>query len=229
MTEPQARDGGSGTGRVWVGELADLVADLAALSFSDAEVRGDTRERLLTAAIGLFAVHGFEACTVKHIAQAAGIKPPGLYAHFSSKEAVLSAAMARALSSFLSAVLAPEDPDDPLARLECVVKRHVIFQLCHSSTATANDLLLNSDVMDRLGAHENDVLIRGQRVYHEHVRDLIRQCVPAAAAAGTTVSTMALITVCDSVTSWYRPNRALTPEEIAEEYWLYARGMLQLC
>ena len=56
-----------------------------------------TRERIVTEAIRLFAVNGFTGTTVGDIEQAAGLAPRagGLYNHFRSKEAVLSAAIDR--------------------------------------------------------------------------------------------------------------------------------------
>ncbi|WP_433760266.1 TetR/AcrR family transcriptional regulator [Nocardia sp. CA-135398] len=62
--------------------------------------RSDTRERILEVAMGLFAQRGFEACTVRDLAGAVGIKPPGIYSHFRSKEAILSEAMLRALPGY---------------------------------------------------------------------------------------------------------------------------------
>lgn len=56
-----------------------------------------TRERIVTEAIRLFAVNGFSGTTVGDIEEAAGLAPRagGLYKHFRSKEAVLSAAIDR--------------------------------------------------------------------------------------------------------------------------------------
>jgi AcrR family transcriptional regulator len=56
-----------------------------------------TRERIVTEAIRLFAVNGFTGTTVGDIEESAGLAPRagGLYRHFRSKEAVLSAAIDR--------------------------------------------------------------------------------------------------------------------------------------
>lgn len=54
-----------------------------------------SRERLIDAAIALFAAKGFEATTVGDIEGAAGFTPRGgtMYKHFSSKEELLGAAL----------------------------------------------------------------------------------------------------------------------------------------
>ncbi len=59
-----------------------------------------TRERILDAALELFAQRGYRATTVGDIEAAAGLAPRagGLYKHFASKEEVLRAALERFVS-----------------------------------------------------------------------------------------------------------------------------------
>jgi AcrR family transcriptional regulator len=60
-----------------------------------------TRERLLTAALRLFAEHGYANVGVGDVEQAAGLAPRrgALYRHFESKEALLAAAVRRYVDS----------------------------------------------------------------------------------------------------------------------------------
>ena len=51
----------------------------------------DTKERILDAALTLFAEKGYEGVSVGEIAQAVGIKAPSLYKHYSSKQAIFDA------------------------------------------------------------------------------------------------------------------------------------------
>lgn len=64
-----------------------------------------TRDRLLDAALDLFASRGYERATVGDIEAAAGFTPRGgtLYKHFASKEAVLEAAVDRQVSQVTGA------------------------------------------------------------------------------------------------------------------------------
>jgi TetR/AcrR family transcriptional regulator, cholesterol catabolism regulator len=39
---------------------------------------------------------------------------------------------------------------------------------------------------------------------------------------------LAVLTMCDRVLSWYKPDGALSKEEIAAAYWELVRGMLRL-
>ena len=56
---------------------------------------GDTRRRLLTAALRLFSERGYRATRVSDIEEAAGLSPKagGFYRHFTSKREVLEAAL----------------------------------------------------------------------------------------------------------------------------------------
>jgi AcrR family transcriptional regulator len=64
-----------------------------------AEVKAETRRRILKAARDRFAKVGFEAATTREIAAAAGIAVGTLFNYFSSKEAIVLAMVAEALST----------------------------------------------------------------------------------------------------------------------------------
>ena len=50
----------------------------------------NTKEKILTEAVKLFAAKGFEAVTVEMIAAAVGIKAPSLYKHYQSKQEIFN-------------------------------------------------------------------------------------------------------------------------------------------
>lgn len=58
----------------------------------------NTKTRILTTAISLFAKSGFSAVSMREIAKAAGISAPALYNHFDSKEALYQAAVSEAFA-----------------------------------------------------------------------------------------------------------------------------------
>jgi TetR/AcrR family transcriptional regulator len=68
------------------------------------EGEGSVRDRLLCAAVELFARKGYSATTVREIVDAAGVTKPVLYYHFGSKEGVYLALMGDALSAFEAAL-----------------------------------------------------------------------------------------------------------------------------
>jgi AcrR family transcriptional regulator len=191
--------------------------------------RAGTRARILDAAISMFAAKGFEACTMRDLAAAVGIKAPGLYSHFSSKEAILSEAMIRALADFLTYIAAPSDASTPVERLEETVRRHVLYQLRNLNVTRANDLLLNSEAMGEfLPRPDHELLVGVQRTYYQLVRSRIEEVLAEQSPIDRRVVTFAVINMCDRVTTWYHPGGALQPEDIAVQYWQLVQGMLRI-
>lgn len=191
--------------------------------------RSGTRKRILDAAIEMFAERGFEACSVRDLAREVGIKAPGLYSHFSSKEAILSEAMIRALADFLAYMAAPSEASTPVDRLGETVQRHVLYQIEHLSTARANDVLLDTESIGRfLPADDHALLTRTQRAYFEVVRSRLEAAAPPTFTVDSAITTFALINLCDRVTAWYKPSGRLTPNEVAHSYWNLVKGMLRI-
>jgi len=62
------------------------------------------REKLMSAAIALFARKGYAATTVREIVEAARVTKPVLYYHFGSKEGIFLAMMREALAEFEATV-----------------------------------------------------------------------------------------------------------------------------
>src|SRR5918996_6259595 len=63
-----------------------------------------TREQIIDAAMGLFAVHGYHATTIADIATAADVAPRTFFAYFPSKEAVVFHTVDRDLDGLASAL-----------------------------------------------------------------------------------------------------------------------------
>lgn len=182
------------------------------------EDRNGTRARVLVEATRLFARKGVDACTMRDVAGATGIKAPALYNHFSSKEDILEEAMRFALTSFLRDVLGPLGEYPPDEWLSHLVRRHVMFQLEHSDLALSNDLLMARDRRDQ-GSPGVQSVRDLQREYFELVRDLVRGSTGLRASGRLNVVAFTIIGVCDWTNSWYRPGAGLTTKDVADETW----------
>ncbi len=66
--------------------------------------KAPTRERILAAALSLFAEKGFEETTVQDIARSVGIKAASLYAHFKGKTSIFRAVLSGAMDSWSNAI-----------------------------------------------------------------------------------------------------------------------------
>lgn len=106
-------------------------------------VSGDPRDRILGAALEVFAARGFRAGSLNDIAQAAGLTRAGLLHHFPSKEAVLLALLERRDAELH--VMTPK-PGITLAQMleqietvaELITRQRLLVQLAHILTAEAS-------------------------------------------------------------------------------------------
>ena len=62
----------------------------------------DTREKILLESMRLFAVHGFEATSVRAIAKEVGVANSALYRHFASKREIFDAIVDRCRERFIA-------------------------------------------------------------------------------------------------------------------------------
>ena len=74
----------------------------------------DRRSRVLDAALGVFARHGFRKTSMEEVARAADISRQGLYLLFRDKEALFRAALAKMIGDGLAAVNRELDRDAPV-------------------------------------------------------------------------------------------------------------------
>lgn len=89
---------------------------------------GETRQRLLDAALELFARHGFAATSVRAIAGEIGLRDSAIYAHFPDKQAIYQALLAEMGPVSLAALdVAPEElsASEPRSALPRLVDRLV--------------------------------------------------------------------------------------------------------
>jgi len=74
---------------------------------------GSPRDRILDCAVELFAVHGFEAMTMRMLGDAVGLDNSSLYRHFTSKTELANAVLDRVAGDFLAAIGARIDASRP--------------------------------------------------------------------------------------------------------------------
>lgn len=120
------------------------------------------REKLLAAAVPLFAAHGYAGVSMEDIGARAGITGPSVYRHYESKQEILYAALVRGdewLRYDMHQALAPAvDTEDALW---CLIESYVDFAAANSSLI---DLLISElrhlpdGQRTRLAQSQNDYL-----------------------------------------------------------------------
>lgn len=182
---------------------------------------------MLQAAAGMFAERGFESCTMRDLAAAAGVKAPALYNHFSSKEGILAEAMGLALEDFYSSVLGPLEGEPPELWLELIVRRHTLYQLEHVVAAKAQELLMESEALSRhLSEREYARMRATQREYVRIIRELVVARSRNQTEEQTTVASYSIVAMCNWVKGWYRHGGSLTPSDVADNVWQLILRML---
>src|SRR5437870_13817504 len=84
-----------------------------------------TRERILAAALAVFAARGFDGARTRDIAERAGANLGLIKYYFNDKERLWKAAVSRAFAELQAdfAEAAPADGDDPVAWLDRTVRQ----------------------------------------------------------------------------------------------------------
>jgi AcrR family transcriptional regulator len=88
---------------------------------SRAEVKVETREALVSAALALFAKHGFDTPSLDDICDRAGFTRGAFYVHFRDRDDLVTAAMQRVGRVFLDGLLGAEGDD-----LAAIAQRFVL-------------------------------------------------------------------------------------------------------
>lgn len=192
------------------------------------EGRGDeTKQRILDTSITLFAERGFEACTMRDIAAAVGIKAPAIYNHYESKDDVIAAAMEHILGRFYRTQLAPLEEQPVESWLKLIVRSHVCFQLEYRRLAQANDALLNVPGLDRvLPPPVYKRIFGANRSYVELISILVRLAVPRSSEWDYFMAGFAVTAMCDRVVVWYDPSGPLEVRQVSDRMWKFVARMI---
>jgi AcrR family transcriptional regulator len=176
-----------------------------------------------------FATEGFRATTIRGLAAAVGITPGAVYAHFDSKEAILSAALARTYRKFLSDVVIPQDEKAPGARFDGLCRRHMLFQMENSEIASASDvLLLNEMVLQAADSATVKVIRHAKAAYFDRVYQEIIRLNPGLGGLQLKVRTRAVLVVCDSVSAEPRPETAgLDRATVLDQYMRIIQSIIR--
>lgn len=192
--------------------------------------RSDTSQRLLIAAIEMFADRGFESTSMRDLASEVGIKAPAIYNHYRSKEDILAAALIWVMEDFGEHVLGPDDPNDAAVnRLKGILERHLSYQINNPVLNRAYDVLARSGVLVRMERQDaQNEVVRLTRNYIGVVSDLMGKIIkengenePPLKPAVYSITTM-----YDQTYRWYHRDGPITESELIDTYWKFTSKIL---
>lgn len=188
---------------------------------------GTMRNRILVAAIALFAERGYENLNMRTLASWVGLKAPTLYNYFPSKEALLVGAIDQGMDDFFGYILDGIEAVPREQRLFEIVHRHAGYKLRHRAIARANDRLIDPQFA-RMFLPEEAARDFGSRMtrYRHQVEDLVGDHIPHDGAVSTKVVTLAILSQCDRIAYWYTPKGNMTEEQALAQITILTRRML---
>jgi AcrR family transcriptional regulator len=174
------------------------------------------RERVLDAAVELFATQGYSATSVAQVIERAGLTKGGFYHHFASKDELLYEVYGDLITRQLAAM------DAILARGlgRAETLRLLIEDLVVSTAGSAQQAVVFWRELHHLADEHTDGYRKARRRYHDAVRKLIADGQKAGEfgnVASAETITFTIFGVINELPLWYRPTGRKRPSQIADE------------
>jgi AcrR family transcriptional regulator len=189
------------------------------------EITADPRQEILRTSARLFQQQGYDATSMNDIAAALGLSKGGLYHHFQSKNEILFDLMNHAMDITEERVLAPvKGISDPEERLRMLIRRHIAVVLSERDREITVMLHENHPLSPALRKRIN----ARKKGYVQFVENLIAEVQRARGSQGRILpraAVFALLGMINWIYQWYRPEGALQPDTIAQQYTeIFFRG-----
>ena len=174
---------------------------------------GHSLDTLLDAAVALFNERGYEATSMDELAARLGVTKSAIYHHVPSKVELLRLALDRALDALFALTEETGATTGPaIDRLEYVVRGSVRVLAAELPFVTLLLRLRGNSEIERTALHrrrEFDRVVTGLVRAAEHEGDVRGDVDPA-------VISRLLFGTVNSLTEWYRPDRGLTADDLAD-------------
>jgi AcrR family transcriptional regulator len=174
------------------------------------------RDKVLAAAVQLFAEYGYHAATMRDIARMAGIQAASIYYHYASKQALLVEVMEthmRQLNANLEQIVSKQDTVQQ--RLYEAISSHIRLHTTYKSEF----FIIDTEIRSLKGENRGEVLaLRDQ--YEDLFQKLLREGMEQGVLRQTDVkvSSYAIIAMCTEVAQWFRPSGRLSVQQVIEIY-----------
>ena len=175
-----------------------------------------TPERIVDAAVRLFAAKGFDATTVQEVVEAASVTKGALYHYFGSKDDLLfeiyRSLIGRQMADLDGIIAAGEDP--------ATTVRRIIVSLVETTAESIDETAVFVREMHKLDAERMAAFRAERRRYHETFRAVVEKAQADGSFSGRVPADTAVLIalgVVNQLPTWYRPDGAKSPERLAAE------------
>lgn len=177
-----------------------------------------TEAAIREAALRLIARQGYEAMSMRRLAEEIGLGAAALYRYFPNKQALLFDLLREHMAELLAAwdKARLDRPAPAIARLECFTRFHIRHHLPRSEGVFLSYMELRSLTPANFAAIE---------AMRRHYEQALTEIIVDGQADGTLdclhprLATRAVIASLTGITTWYRPHGPLSPGEIEDTYW----------
>ena len=183
------------------------------------------REKILLAAVQLFAEYGYHAAPLRDIARIAGIQAASIYYHYTSKQALLVEIMEtymQRLNANLERIL--REQNEPQQRLRAAIANHIRLHTSYKSEF----FIIDTEIRALEGESRTRIISLRDR-YEYLLQELLCDGMERGVfrQSDVKVSSYAIIAMCTEVATWFRPNGRLSVQQVIDIYTqMITHGML---
>lgn len=180
-------------------------------------------ESILRTAATIFAEKGYHRASIRDISRATGVSLSGLYYYFDSKEELLFLIQDHAFATLLQNLEELlRGVEDPNRKLRLVIENHLRFFI-----GSMAEMKVLSHEADSLSGELRQRVNGRKRELTEIVLEILRELRPDE-SIDLRVATFSLFGMMNWVYNWYRPDRDVPVERLAEDIsQLFMGGFLQ--
>ena len=183
----------------------------------------DKLERILRISAEVFSEKGYHQASIRDISRATGVSLSGLYYYVESKEELLYRIQEHSFGTLLANLEELLDGvSDPHRRLRLLIENHLRFfvgnmkemkVLSHEAESLSGDMREEVDAM--------------KRNYSRIAKEILSELSTGEPPIDLRVATYSLFGMMNWIYNWYRPDRDVAVEELAEDiHRLFLRGFL---
>jgi AcrR family transcriptional regulator len=175
-----------------------------------------TKQIIRAAARRLFAQHGYNAVSMRDIAQAIGKQPGGIYNHFPTKQSILVDLMQENLTRAHIAVIDPIDnAASPEARLKTFVRGHVQYHI-HNP----DDIFIAYMELRSLDPESATQIMAKRDTYEAALRTILSDGLQNGGfkLSDPAIHARSILSMLGGVTVWFRETGPQSPTDVAECY-----------